>query len=611
MKFTYFEIENFRGIQKTRLDLATIPSSHIYTLVGLNESGKSTILEAINHFTYKNETLDPLELPGYSIQDMHSLIPISRRSNFNEKTSVKFELELDADDEEKIANYMSSTHSISLTNKIDRITISRYVGFQDSKFDAKLRENLWTISLVGKVGNGRKGISISHITHSDIWQATVKHIMTLMPSVLYFPNFLFEFPDRIYLEDGDNKSQKSAFYRLVIQDILDATNTNSNLEKHILERAKSNDINDKKSLDVLLLEMGRNVTTVVFGAWNKIFHQNIGHKKILIKHGCDEQKKHYLEFKLEDTDGYFLINERSLGFRWFFVFLLLTQYRGSRKDSSNNVLFLFDEPASNLHPSAQMQLLSTFEKLAENCRIIYTTHSHHLINPEWLESAFVVKNDGLEYGDNEVNFNANKTDIKVTRYREFAVKHPDQTDYFRPILDVLDYVPSKFDAIPNVTMVEGKNDYYVISYMQFLLKKKINLMPGTSSSNLETPIRLYTAWGRQYLVLLDSDKEGIIQKNRYQELFEYTLRNRIFTLMDIDASWKNGEMEMLISDEDKISIQKKTYPTENKFSKKHFNRAIQELLITKTKFELSEETKQNFNALFTFIQTKFNENQGA
>lgn len=102
MKFTYFEIENFRGIQQTRLELAAIPNSHIYTLVGLNESGKSTILEAINHFTYKNETLDPLELPGYSIQDMHSLIPISRRSNFNQETSVSFSLELNQEDEKKL-----------------------------------------------------------------------------------------------------------------------------------------------------------------------------------------------------------------------------------------------------------------------------------------------------------------------------------------------------------------------------------------------------------------------------------------------------------------------------------------------------------------------------
>ncbi len=609
MKFTYFEIENFRGIQNTRLDLAAIPNSHIYTLVGLNESGKSTILEAINYFTYKNETLDSLELPGYSIEDVHSLIPIGCRSNFNKETKMTFSLELDKEDEEKISNYMKAAHGFSLTEKIGRINVERIVGFKDSRYDIKLRKNLWTISFHGLKKGARKKTSL--FASDDIWQLTVKFIQTIMPSVLYFPNFLFEFPDKIYLEDGDKKSQKSEFYRLVIQDILDATNNDLHLTKHILDRAKSTDVNDKRSLDVLLLEMGRNVTDVVFGAWNKIFHQNTGHKKIRINCLCDDKQKHYLEFKLEDTDGYFLINERSIGFRWFFVFLLLTQYRGFRKESPNNVLFLFDEPASNLHPSAQTQLLKTFETLSKKCRIIYTTHSHHLINPEWLESAFVVKNEGLEYGNSDLNYSANKTNVTVMRYREFAVHHPDQTDYYRPILDVLDYVPSNFDNIPDVIMVEGKNDFYVISYMRFILKhNELHLLPGTSSSNLETPIRLYTAWGREFLALLDSDKEGEIQKKRYRVLFEAMHENRIFSLLDVDASWKKFEMEQLISDEDKNKIQRLVYPVEENYNKKHFNRAIQELLLKKATIILADETINNFTKLFTFLKTKLADNHG-
>lgn len=610
MKFTYFEIENFRGIQKTRLDLAAIPNSHIYTLVGLNESGKSTILEAINHFTYKNESLDPLELPGYKIRDLHSLIPISLRANFNEAITVAFNLKLDAVDEEKITNYMKNTHAFVLKNKIGQILVERKIGFKDSKYDASLRKNLWTITLDGRKKNTRKDIVLT--SKDKIWHETVKYIQTIMPSVLYFPNFLFEFPDKIYLEDGDETSQKSEFYRLVLQDILDATNNNLSLTKHILERAKSSDANDKRNLEGLLLDMGRNVTDVVFGAWNKIFHQNTGQKKIRINYSCDDKQKYYLEFKLEDTDGFFLINERSLGFRWFFVFLLLTQYRGFRKESPNNdVLFLFDEPASNLHPSAQAQLLETFAKLSKKCRIIYTTHSHHLINPEWLESAFVVKNEGLEYANNDLSYNANKTNVTVTRYREFAVKHPNQTDYYRPILDVLDYVPSNFDFIPDIIMVEGKNDFYVMSYMKFLIgNNELHILPGTSSSNLETPIRLYTAWGRQFLVLLDSDKEGETQKKRYKELFESMHENRIFTLLDINSAWHKGEMETLVSEEDKSKIQILIYPHEEKFNKKHFNRAIQELLIKKTTVTLSGETINNFNKLFSFLQTKLAENNG-
>lgn len=50
MRFSKFEIVNFRGIKSAILDLSKVPSEAVNALVGLNESGKTTILEAINHF---------------------------------------------------------------------------------------------------------------------------------------------------------------------------------------------------------------------------------------------------------------------------------------------------------------------------------------------------------------------------------------------------------------------------------------------------------------------------------------------------------------------------------------------------------------------------------
>ena len=59
MKHAYFEVENFKGIEKIRIDLDAHPRSNIYTLVGLNESGKTTILQAINETLYRRvETLN-------------------------------------------------------------------------------------------------------------------------------------------------------------------------------------------------------------------------------------------------------------------------------------------------------------------------------------------------------------------------------------------------------------------------------------------------------------------------------------------------------------------------------------------------------------------------
>lgn len=45
MRFLKFEINNFKGVTKATLDLTKLRSANVITLVGLNESGKTTLLE--------------------------------------------------------------------------------------------------------------------------------------------------------------------------------------------------------------------------------------------------------------------------------------------------------------------------------------------------------------------------------------------------------------------------------------------------------------------------------------------------------------------------------------------------------------------------------------
>ena len=53
MRFTRFEIKNFKGVEHAIVDLNPA-GAHIATLIGLNESGKTTILEAISQFSGDN-----------------------------------------------------------------------------------------------------------------------------------------------------------------------------------------------------------------------------------------------------------------------------------------------------------------------------------------------------------------------------------------------------------------------------------------------------------------------------------------------------------------------------------------------------------------------------
>jgi 5S rRNA maturation endonuclease (ribonuclease M5) len=171
---------------------------------------------------------------------------------------------------------------------------------------------------------------------------------------------------------------------------------------------------------------------------------------------------------------------------------------------------------------------------------------------------------------------------------------------------VLDYRPTNLELVPNVIITEGKNDYYTYNYIQTIINegKKYYLIPGTSSSNLETLISLYLGWGRKFIVLLDSDKEGIKQKKRYAEIYGDSIKDLIHIYSDIKSTWLNFETEDLFTFNDKIKLQSNYYPEETKYIKKTLNRSIQELYINNITIELENETKINFKTVFKYFEEK-------
>lgn len=600
MKFTYFKFENFKGIEKQTLDLTKNPDSRVFTLVGLNESGKTTVLEAINYFAYKPESLEALELDSYVVGDIHSLIPINKRDNFNGFITIEAGIELEGEDIEEIKKTFKKEGNIKLTNYSNTLSYTQKYFFKNSIHQPDNDKKNWEYDFKGKKGNERKE---KRLKNND---ALIAHriILQRMPSILYFPNFLFEFPEKIYLDSSITDS-KHQFYQSIIQDVLDSLDNDTNIADHLISRIKSDDKNENRNLNSLIGKMQKMLTDVIFTKWNQIFNKEIAKTEIILYYGQDEKKGPYLEFNIKDDVDTYRIIERSLGFRWFFVYILLTQFRRFRK-KHKNVFFLFDEPASNLHPSAQLELLKSFERLP---KVLYTTHSHYLINPKWLENTFVIKNEAIDYNKEE-DFKSKNTDIRITKYREFAVNYPNQTSYFQPILEILDYRPANLELVPNVVITEGKTDFYIFNYFQEVIKSENNplkLVPGASSSNLENLISLYLGWGKNFIVLLDSDKSGKEQKKRYEELFGLSISDRVLTYHDIDACWSNTKTEDLFSDADLLHIQEKSYPSNNKYNKKLFNRSIQELYV-KTEFvKLSKETDQNLEKVINFLKSKLSD----
>jgi hypothetical protein len=284
----------------------------------------------------------------------------------------------------------------------------------------------------------------------------------------------------------------------------------------------------------------------VFGRWNKIFGEDTRGKEVVVSYDIVEgevsdelgrfskTKSHdvIIKFKIKDGTRRFDVNDRSLGFRWFFSFMLFTQFRVARANSGRPLLFIFDEPAANLHAAAQQKLIESFPEIAQNEHVLaYSTHSHYMIEPKWLEQTFIVTNRADAPSSSildAISFDDESLDVQSTPYRSFVNCHPGQTSYFQPILDRLEVVPSKFDIQKASVILEGKSDYYILRYAQRMLGlTDLPLLPGLGAGTFGALAALHVGWNLNFLFMLDSDRQGKLERDRYHKEFGIPLEKLV------------------------------------------------------------------------------------
>jgi energy-coupling factor transporter ATP-binding protein EcfA2 len=599
MWYKKFAFKNFKGIEEMVLPL----SGAVTTLIGLNESGKTTILEAIFCFSYGSEDLEVINPGLASLRNPEQWIPISQRANFNETITLTATVGVHEADKVAFRKYMRSAHGLTLSGTPNEIEIAEKYVFENSRHvDTK---RTWTLAISGTKGQQRNPRPYGASTTE--WQGAVQHLKDSLPRIWYFPNFLFELPERFTLSEldasDDEEKDRNAFYRSTFEQILENLGYGATLNTHVVARLGSVERADQRSLSAVLLDMGRTITTTIFEGWDRILGRAPAAQEVELSAGRDGVGAAFLELKIKGPDGYYDLSERSLGFRWFFMFLLMTSFRGD-VGSSQKPLFLLDEPASNLHSSAQAELLKSFENLVESCHLMYTTHSHHLINLRWLDSAYVVKNSAmgsLDFADYVTTRMGSRTSISATKYRQFVVEHPNQTSYFQPVLDLLDYRPSSLEPIPNAVLVEGKSDFYLLRYVAEILGHEWNLhtVPGTGAGSLDTVIRLHIGWGKSFLVLLDGDAEGKKQLDRYTTLFGSVIEGRCLLLPDVCQDAKVLEAEDLLTGADrKLFLDAVFKPgVQRPGPKKALLQAVIELYARREAVPLSRSTVTRFEQL--------------
>ncbi|MCL9971908.1 MAG: ATP-binding protein [Candidatus Pacebacteria bacterium] len=604
MQYKSFHLENYRGIEKVDLDLQ---KNRILTLVGLNESGKTTILKSLELFYRVARGQTP------NADEYKMLRP--KGTDFTGSVELTASALLDETDKNSILKKWKEIGKKTTLEIGEEFTYTINFNFKDHQYVDTTK----TVSFSSRVKGKTKSLSS---TDKNSWVELIKHIReNLLPEILFYEDFIFDIPEKVLFYTNtstpndrqvevDTELNKS--WQSVLDDILVSVQPKSTSFQEWVADLWTPD-HDTAAGRVLKMEGKLNET--ITDAWKDLFID--GGKKLNFKEIrlIPEQKGAYLEVSfrvITDANQQFSINERSKGCKWFFSFLLFTEFR---KNRSRNILFLLDEPASNLHSKAQTKILDAIADLSDKSMVAYSTHSHHLIRMEWLPGTYVVMNEN----QSEKNLEGDMTfedsaRINALRYFTFVGEGYGVTkmSYCQPILDLLEYAPSAVEPVPNIVITEGKNDWFTFEYINNVigLRKKYDFRfyPGAGKDQLWEIIRIYLSWGAPFVVMLDGDEGGEKAKSAYIEEFGDFIKERIFTLQDVlqkpfetEGVFNEAEVDRIID----AALGTNAHVQARKDApalKSALNHSLSILSFKKESVLITKATKDQFEKIFSYAE---------
>jgi len=587
MKYKRFIIENYKGI--TNAVEIDVEKSPLIPLIGINECGKTTVLNAIFAFDYmndwQNDTYGQLNdiINLYKItNDDCSLSAIIELNKKDLKKSLKTGLQMpDANAEDKLRGFDDKNEfEIMITREIkytDGIFQSNYSISPEIPFRTQTYENTLCMNIIER-----------------------------MPYILYFDDFREIFPDEIEVTpDNQNIGWLPIIQELFLQtnesfSIYELKNIEDRRRKAILSQVKrklNNTLTSQwsnfrlENKDALEIDIDFVIKKVKITV-NTTVKQPDGTN--IIKPIEQEVDKHILKFDIIERDSngnehFFYVKNRSKGFFWFFNFVMKLEFNPDKSGDQDNALYLLDEPGSYLHPYAQTKLCKKLKELSKDNVVIYCTHSHYLLNPETIplnQIQIVGKN--------------NSGDISLKAY--YQVRGTRKTAHetaFRTINEALYIKPFDLDINnKSVLIVEGIYDYYAFSL--FKESRNIGILPGKGADSLVYLISSMIAFDVNFKVLWDNDPAGSMGYEKAQKYFGIEMsKNHFFLLPTLNG--RKTVLQNLFNPNDIALISSELQlPDETSFDKK-----ISSLFFNNNKNRIlkkfSQKTKDNFESVFNML----------
>ncbi|MBI6799214.1 AAA family ATPase [Pseudomonas syringae] len=585
-KILDFEIENYKGIVKTKIELAGRVDNPVVTLIGLNESGKTTILEAISQFVSSDRSVSNLYHFSSENRGAFSFIPISKKGGFTGEVSVRATVELEP---AEVENICAAGHNMGLEVDAEALAqpfkIIKAIRFKNSKLQDRGGSLGFNLKTRLPWNDEYEVYGQPDEPLPNLWEIAAGIIEENIPTVAYFPTFLIHVPEEVLLIDNVGEDYETRHYREIIERIINFAgyDVDENVNK-VLERFRDQDQDQEgwverfyrseeyRIVDAVFKKVSATLTKQVIGGWRRVLSREATAKKIELKWTVATVPEHEkpsvrVTFMVSSGSSDYQVGERSIGFRWFFTFLLLTGFK-SEQDRRQKI-YVFDEPAANLHSRAQVELLRYFESMTNSGdKIIYSTHSHHMIDPRWLSGAYIIENCAAGSDDMEgYELEFLPAEINAVKYKQFLSSYSSRSHYFQPIIDRLQYIVPEILGAKPCLIVEGISDYYALKAASLTIGRELafNIIPGVGSGAAGPLISLLMGRGETFVVLLDDDKEGRKARDRYRK--EWILSDQVvITYADIDQEFSGKALEHVLGAES-LEVARRSLNLDSQLSK--------------------------------------------
>jgi len=415
MKLTEVTVHKYKSFES---DQTFEVQDDVTILVGMNESGKTSVLEAIAKTNYfqadkKFKFNSTHDYPRRQKKAMDKKGEIAKAISCTYSLSEAFRNSID----ERVGEGVFTLSELSVTSKYNNVSTWNNMSADYAKFiegktkeygisSEALNEKLFKVkntedleALIDEYKDESKVEGLSklkpYLANSWGWDNPIQEFIArvilkpAMPKFLYYDEY-YSLPSRIVIEKLEDEELEEEEFKTA---------------KALLELADLNsaDIIEATDFEDYIAELEATeaiISDELFKYWSTNKNLSIEFKieakeqkvKRTITNNRNQEEiidvsivEHILDIRVKNQRSRVSLplRNRSKGFNWFFSFLVW--FKKIQEDASSKYILLLDEPGLNLHASAQSDMLRFIEDLSDDYQILYSTHSPFAIPSNKLE----------------------------------------------------------------------------------------------------------------------------------------------------------------------------------------------------------------------------------